>query len=316
MRIFTLGEAMVRLSPWAPGEGLSGAFLFRAFVGGSELNLACALSQLGHEAVWVSKLPDDPLGRRVLGLARSLGVDTSGVVLSQDAQIGVYFADPWSSLPEVVYVRRGSAFSTIGPEEVDWSLLGRSDWVHLTGITPALGEGPREAWLEALKRARASGKGISLDINYRSELWSEEEARRILAPEAKRAEVLFCSLEDAVFLFGAPSDPELACGHLKKALGAKVVALKAGEARAFAADEEGRVLSGPSFNVPVRDPIGAGDAFSAGFLHGFWEGGVKRGLEWGSALSALKCGALGDTFRFTEAEVRRLLEEGESGDGS
>jgi len=81
-------------------------------------------------------------------------------------------------------------------------------------------------------------------------------------------------------------------------------------------DEEGRVLSRPSFNVPVRDPIGAGDAFSAGFLHGFWEGGVKRGLEWGSALSALKCGALGDTFRFTEAEVRRLLEEGESGDGS
>jgi len=312
VRIFTLGEAMLRLSPSLPGEGLSEATLFRASVGGAELNVACALSQLGHRAVWASKLPDDPLGRRILSFARSFGVDVSGVVFCRGSQVGVYFADPWSSLPEVVYVRRGSAFSTIEPGEVDWSLLERSDWVHLTGITPALGEGPRATWEEALRRARAAGKGVSLDVNYRSKLWPPEEARRVLAPEAKRVDILLCSLEDARGLFGSPSDPEAACHHLKRALGARVVALTAGRMGAFATDESGEVRSAPRVEVEVRDPIGAGDAFSAGFLHGFWRGGVEEGLKWGGALAAIKCGLLGDVARFSTCEVEAMLE-GERG---
>lgn len=309
-RIFTLGEAMLRLSPSVPGEGLGEAPLFRAFIGGAELNVACSLSQLGHEPVWVSKLPHDPLGRRVLGFAKSFGVDVSGVVLSEGPQLGVYFADPWSSLPEVVYVRRSSAFSTLLVLEVNWSLLERSAWVHVTGITPALGEGPRTVFKEALKMAKALGKRVSLDVNYRSKLWPPEEARRVLAPEARRAEVLFCSLDDAVSLFGAPSEPERACQHLKKVLNPKVVALTAGREGAVVTDEEGRIHSCPPVEVEVRDPVGAGDAFCAGFLHGYWGGGVEEGLKWGSSLAALKCGVLGDVPRFTLRDVEALMGEG------
>ncbi len=312
MRLFTLGEALIRLSPSRAGERLSEAREFIPFVGGAELNLACILSQLGHQTFWVSKLPCDPLGERIIKFAQHFNVNTEGVVLSEGDQVGVYFADPHPPFAEVVYVRRSSAFSTLKPEEVDWSLLERSDWLHLTGITPALGEGPKRTWQEAFTRARALGKGFSLDLNYRSKLWPPQEARSFLEPYAKRAEVLICSLEDARRLFGAPKEPEEACAFLKRELGPKVVALTAGREGAWASKGEG-VRHHPPFEVEVRDPIGAGDAFSAGFLHGLWRGGVEEGLVYGSALAALKCATPGDVPSFSPEEVQAFIEGGGEG---
>ena len=159
----------MRLSP--PGaQRLDQARSFEIGVGGSELNVGCLLARLGRRVAWVSRLPEGPLGRIVDGEARRHGVDTRWVRWIADARLGLMFYEPG---PEprtslVMYDRKHSAASELGFEDAPWEMLIRSSaWLHLSGITPALGPSCRALVLQLAALAAAAGKPVSYDLNYR-----------------------------------------------------------------------------------------------------------------------------------------------------
>src|SRR5579862_6975429 len=139
--VVTFGETMLRLSP--PGFGrLEEAVTLDVRIGGSESNTAVALARLGLRSAWWSKLPANPLGRRIENEIRRWGVDTSGVIWDEDAgaRAGVYFLD-FGVAPrgiDVFYDRAASSASRLTAEEVTEARIAGARLLHLTGITPAL----------------------------------------------------------------------------------------------------------------------------------------------------------------------------------
>jgi 2-dehydro-3-deoxygluconokinase len=153
-RVVTFGELMLRLSP--PGqERLFQSPQLRTFFGGSEANVAASLAHFGERSDYVTRLPANPVGDAALAALRAEGVGTDGIVRGGD-RLGIYFVEPGADIRalKVVYDRAGSAFSGLDPAELDWdALLRGADWLHLSGITPALGEG----CAEAARRGRGPG---------------------------------------------------------------------------------------------------------------------------------------------------------------
>lgn len=207
--VVTLGETMVRFSP-PLGESLESAPVFHADPAGAESNVAVALARLGIKVGWISRVPDNPIGRRVVGQIRHHGVDTSRVIWASGQRMGTYYIEP-GRLPRAtiaIYDRSGSAFSHIDPDEVDWAYIRQANWLHLTGITPALGAGPCRTIKRAIEEATDSGATISFDVNYRAKLWSPEEAATILTPFLGQASIIQCAIRDATLLFGTPAAGE------------------------------------------------------------------------------------------------------------
>src|SRR5882762_4229865 len=150
-RMVAFGELLLRLSP--PGEQrLFESPELHTFFGGAEANVAVALSHLGLEADYVTRLPEGPLGDAALAALRREGVGTASI-LRGGARMGIYFVEPGADLRtmRVVYDRAGSALAQIDPGEIDWTrVLAGAAWFHSTGITPALGDGPAAALARAI----------------------------------------------------------------------------------------------------------------------------------------------------------------------
>lgn len=304
----TLGEVMIRLSPPSHAR-LEHAATMDVMVGGAEANVAVGMARLGMRAAWFSKLPDDPFGRRVAGELRRHGVDISRVVWVPEGRVGVYFYEQGASPrgSQVLYYRTGSTVTTLGEEEVDWPFLASARVVHLTGITPALGPGPRVLVLRAAREARAAGRLLSFDLNYRSRLWSPGEARRVAEALLPDVDVAFASLEDARTVFGMEGEAEAVATALRDRYRLPLLILTLGAEGAVAAAD---ALYRPSRRLPVQvvDPLGAGDAFAAGFLAGYLAGGIQQALDVGTAVAAAKVTTPGDFPCFSQEEVEGMLE--------
>lgn len=317
-RVVTLGEAMLRLSP--PGfHRLEQANSFDVKVGGGELNVAVGLARLGIEVAWVSKLPDNPLGRLVQNKAREHGVDTSQIVWAKDGRVGIYFlefgASPRAS--SVLYDRAGSAMSSLGPGEVDWSnVLAGCAVFHVSGITPALSERCAAATLEALNTAKRLGAKISFDINYRKKLWSPEQARACLEPMMELTDFLITTEEDTGIVFGIREKTyqEVAV-KLEERFGFEVVAITLREdisvlrnnwsAFAYAGKQ---FYESKRYECELIDRVGAGDSFTAGFLYGYLTGDVQKGVDYGAAYSAIKHSIPGDLNWATLEEIESQVK--------
>src|SRR5215212_3246027 len=185
--VVTAGETMVLGIPARPGR-LRHASSLELKIGGAESNLAIALSRLGISAGWVSFLGDDEPGRLVLDRIRGEGVDTSRVRRIQYHPTGLYLREQVGPAVRVYYYRRGSAASTMAPGAFDFGYLEGTTFLHLTGITPALSAECREFVLWA---AREGGTRVSFDVNYRSNLWSPEEARDLVEEMLPHTDLLF-----------------------------------------------------------------------------------------------------------------------------
>jgi 2-dehydro-3-deoxygluconokinase len=306
--VITLGETMLRFSA-PPGESLESAAEFRVDIGGAESNVAIALARLGLRVGWISRLPDNSLGRRVAGQVCRHNVDTSRVIWASDERLGTYYIDLGQSPrpSNVTYDRGDSAFSHIEPDEVDWAYVCQAEWLHLSGITPALGLGPRRVVERAIHEARKSEATVSFDVNYRSKLWSPVEASRTLTPVLSQVAVIQCAIRDAMALFGTTAVGEEAAHALYDQFRPQVVVVTEGRSGAVAYDgKEYCVASIPAITI---DPVGSGDAFAAGFIAGYREGGVAQGLAWGTALAALKRTYWGDIAWTNRDELQAVLDE-------
>ena len=308
-----IGEALVRLAPSA-GETLESAAVFTVHVGGAEANVCADLAHLGVATAWISRLPANPLGRRVAEAVRAAGVDTDGVLWAPEGSAGLMFLQPGAAprAGEVLYYRRQSAFASIDPDAVAWSRLDGARVVHLTGITPALGERPRDLVTRVVAEAKARQLLISFDVNYRATLWSPAAARETLGPLLSGLDIVFVNDRDARTVFEMRGAPDAVARALRDRLRCRVLVLTCGDAGAVAADAE-TVVRQPAFRADVVDRIGRGDAFAAGFLYGYLARGTSDGLRYGAALAALKQTYSGDFCRATTRDVEAVLRGDDGG---
>lgn len=320
--IACFGEVVMRVSV-PHGELPLQSARFDAHVGGAEANVAVALAALGHRAAMISAVPEGPIGEGVLRELRRHGVDVASV-LRPAGRMGLYYHLPGGPMrpAEVVYDRAGSAFAAVGPSDWDWdALLDGVGWLHVSGVTPALGPSSAEAVLEAVKRARAAGIGVSFDGNWRGRLWGRwhSDPAAILKPIVAHATVLFGNHRDAGLLLGREFSGEAedrrreaAVALLDNFPSLEYVASTAREilgpdvhritARIDTLDEGG--ASDPTIVAPVIDRVGTGDAFAAGVLDGLWMGkGLADAAKHGLALSALKHGLRGDVAPFSRGAI-------------
>lgn len=303
-----IGETLIRCTP-SGGETLESAPVFTAHVAGAESNVCANLARLGVATAWISRLPRNPLGRHIASAIRGRGVDTDGVLWAPDGRVGLIFVQPATGPRpgEVLYYRRDSAFAQIDPDAVEWDRLAGAGVVHLTGITPGLGEGPRRLVERSIEEARRRGARISFDVNYRATLWPPEAARATLEPLIRGLDIVFVNDRDARTVFGADGDPPSVAAALRGRFGCDVLVLTLGARGALAQDGAGPHQV-PAYPADVVDRIGRGDAFAAGFLYGSLRGSTADGLRAGVALAALKQTHPGDMCDATPDEVEALLQ--------
>jgi 2-dehydro-3-deoxygluconokinase len=317
--VVTFGEAMIRFTP--PGmQRLEQAHAYDVWVAGAELNVAVGLSRLGASAGWVSRLPDNALGRRVASHARANGVDTTGVDWAREGRLGLFFVEvgqpPRPSA--TLYDRDASAFAALDPAAFDWTaLLHGAQAFHASGITPAISQACEHATGEALRAARSAGCHTSYDLNFRGSLTTPADARRCLTRFAPTIDTLVASMGEVEAVFGFAGPPADVAARLRDALGiARVVVstridVQDGLQLRHSALADGKVLEGESPAFRTVDPLGGGDAFSAGFLLGLLEEGPRRGLEMAGAVAALKQSIPGDFAILVREEVEHLLDGGD-----
>jgi 2-dehydro-3-deoxygluconokinase len=303
--VVTAGETMVLGVPARPGR-LRHAASLELKVGGAESNVAIALSRLGVSAGWVSLLGDDEPGQLVLDRIRAEGVDTWQVRRTSNST-GLYLRETVGTQVRVYYYRKGSAASTMAPGAFDPGYLEGAEFLHLTGITPALSEECRAFTLWAAREARATGTLLSFDVNYRSKLWGPEEARAFVEEILPHVGLLLIGDEEALALWGR--DDEEFVRQLAASGPREVVLKRGGEGSLALVD--GRTITQPAFPVEDVDPVGAGDAFDAGYLAGhLWGLGAEERLRAANAMGALSVATLGDYEGLPDEEELRAFLEG------
>jgi 2-dehydro-3-deoxygluconokinase len=315
--IIAFGEAMVRLAP-PHFQRLEQARSLDVEIGGAELNAAVGCVRLGRSAAWVSALPDNPLGKLVANRVREAGVSDEFVRFTPEGRCGLYFlefgASPRAS--SILYDRKDSAISRVTPGTFDWPTIFRgAKWLHVTGITCALSAGAAATVSEAVCAARAADVRVSIDLNYRAKLWSREDAARVMGAILPQCEVLIASEADAQHLFGITGNDfaEVARGLVAR-FGVKTVVGTKREADlvwrnrfAAAGYSAGERYESAWYDVEIVDRLGAGDALAAGLVHGLLDGDLKKGVDYGAALGALKHTIPGDLPWVNADEVEAAL---------
>jgi 2-dehydro-3-deoxygluconokinase len=287
--VVTIGESMVAFR-WTGPMTLGSPLVAR--LAGAESNVAIALARLGHAVRWAGRVGEDAFGDLVLRELQAEGVDTSAARRDPGAPTGLMFAESRTAdVVRVEYRRAGSAGSRLEPADAEAALGPLPTVLHLTGITPALSGSAAAAVARAAQIASAAGVLVSMDVNYRSRLWTPAQASAALRPLVRHTRLLIAS-EDELGLL-ADGDEDEAVAEL---LGSGVtwVAVKRGAA--------GATLWGPSgsseaaaLSVTTVDVVGAGDAFSAGLISGLLDGvDDHAALTRANALGAVAVSTHGD----------------------
>ena len=297
-----VGETMVSFIP-ADGSGLEDAEKVSLDTAGAESNVAMYLAGHGLDARWVSRLGDDAFGRRVLHRVRAAGVDVSGVRTDPARPTGLLFKDPAEDgRTRVSYYRQGSAASAMERDVLDGDVMRTADVWHLTGITPALSASCRDLVEAALG---GDGPAVSFDVNHRPAVWREAPGV-LLHRLAQAADIVFVGLDEAQALWG---DGLREPGDVRALLPApRIVVVKDGASAATAFHGEDHTCV-PALAVDVVEPVGAGDAFAAGFLAGLLRGeSAERCLRSGHLTAACALSVTGDHGPLPDAaEIDRLL---------
>lgn len=333
-KVVTLGELMLRLS----SSGNSRLFQtdkLEVCFGGGEANVAVSLAHFGHDAYFVSKLPDNDIGETAVKALKSEDVHVDYIARGGE-RLGIYYLETGSSLrgSKVIYDRAHSAFaeSLLSDYQLEKALKGARVF-HFSGITPALSKTCAKLVEKACKIAKRMGILVSCDLNYRKKLWSKAEAQEVMKPLMAYVDICIGNEEDAEACLGYRPDSDVLKGktdaegykdifmRMQQDFHFKVVASTLRES--YSASHNGwkallfdgkRFYESKHYDIePIVDRVGAGDSFSAGLLHGLLSfDDTQKALEFAVAASALKHTIPGDFNRVSESEVLNLM----NGDGS
>ena len=308
--LVTLGETMGLVAARGTGAFAVGSAATISF-GGAESNVAIGVSRLGHAAAWIGRLGDDPVGSLVRNALRAEGVDVSQVRLEAEVSTGLMLREHRTAdRVRVSYYRRGLAGSRIGPDDVDAALVGSARVLHISGITPALSASARAAVHRAVEVAREAGVLVSFDLNYRAALWPPHEAGAEMRTLVGLSDVVFAGEDEAALVVGEGTPEQLA--KQLAAAGPAEVILKLGEAGAHAVIG-GDVLVSPALAVSAVDPVGAGDAFVAGYLSGLLDGlPPAERLRRGNVCGAFSVSVAGDWEGLPRRHELGMLDSAEN----
>ncbi len=306
--ILGYGEPLIRLSPERFKTFLK-SDCWNAEIGGAEANVLVGCSLLGLKTQLISALPDNFLGHKVMRELMKFGVGIDYLKLLKRGRMGFYFLEFAHRMRggEVLYDREGSAFSLweIGDKEL--SVLSQASLLHLTGITPPLSQ-VCATNVKKILLSKPPSLRVSFDLNYRSKLWSPQECLKFVKEIAKYVDIMFVKREELGSIFGCRShsiweDLEM----LRGLIGDKVYVVTAAEEGCFVSAGNLQIHQ-PAFAAETVDPIGAGDAFVAGFLYAYITGrSLKEAAIWGNAMASLKLGVVGDIPAFDRSFVERLI---------
>jgi len=306
--LVTFGEALLRLSP-PRGDRLETADSFDVHVGGSESNVAATASNLGLDAVWLSKLPDTPLGRRVVRELRGHGVRV-GVSWADDGRVGTYYLEHGRRPrePNVVYDRDDSAVTTAEASDLPLAIVRDAETCYVSGVTPALSPTLRETTATVLNLAAESGTRTVFDLNYRSTLWGPEEARAVYESLFPAVDVLVVAERDTERVLGREGPAVERANGLAAEYDFDTVVMTRGEHGALAL-HGGEVQEQDAVGSETYDEAGAGDAFVGGFLAERHAGGsVAEALEYATATAALERTLDGDAAVVARDDVESVVD--------
>ncbi|KKI92779.1 2-dehydro-3-deoxygluconokinase [Bacillus sp. SA1-12] len=266
MDVLSIGETMVVFSPEEEGP-MRYASNYRARVAGAETNTLIGLARLGHMTGWISKLGDDEFGHKIQSFVRGEGVDVSQVKLSEKAETGIFFKEKVKDdLTRVHYYRKGSAASLMDMSDINMGYVEQFNYLYVTGITPALSESCRSMIITLMEKAKQAGIIIIFDPNLRKKLWEEQVARDTLLRMISLSDIVLPGITEGAFLF--EEEDEVLIAQKILSLGAKKVVVKLGEKGAYYQSETESGYAHAVKTVIVKDPVGAGDGFAAGFISG------------------------------------------------
>jgi 2-dehydro-3-deoxygluconokinase len=255
--VLCLGETMALFVPGEPGPVDQVRTWIRTF-GGAESNVACNLAMLGLRAGWVSAVGQDAFGKALVTAVESAGVDVSAVIVDPDRPTGIYIKESDAAGSPVRYYRKGSAASGMGPSLVD-ELDLNVRVLHLTGITAALSDSCLDLMRALFAAPRLTHK-LSFDLNWRPTLWTSRDPS-VLRDLANAADIVLAGDDETLDVWGT-SDP----AEIRRILpGPSTLVIKHGS-RGATLVENGDQVFQPALRVDVVEPVGAGDAFAAGFL--------------------------------------------------
>ena len=334
-KVVCFGEIMLRLSP--PGYlRFEQASSFDVVYGGGEANVAVSLANYGLDTCFVTKVPANPIGQAAINEMRRYGVDTRCMQKGGE-RLGIYFLEKGASQrpSKVIYDRKFSAISQAKKTDFDWqTIFSGADWFHFTGITPALGDNVAEAVSDACKAAKVAGLTVSCDLNYRKNLWSSEDAGRVMARFMPHVDVCIANEEDAEKVFGITSAGSDITGGVLSVDGYKAAARQLKDRFRFqvvaitlrgsisASDnnwaamlyKDGEYAFSRSYPIHIVDRVGGGDAFAAGLIYALLSNyGDRDALEFATAASCLKHSIEGDAHHVTIDEVKALMAGEASG---
>ncbi len=280
--LFTVGESLALLV--APRGRLAQQSALALRVGGAESNVAIAVARLGAAATWCGRIGDDGFGELVLTTLRGQGVLVRSIPDSVSTSLMVK-EQRSAAVTRVTYYRASGPGSRLRPADLPERDIVAAGVLHLTGITPALSNSALETVHAAIDIALAHRVPVSFDVNYRSALWPADTARNVLLDIVRRVQVVFAGEDEAALLLGEVAHPSEAARGIAE-FGASEVLIKRGAHGVLAWDG---AVERDMRAVPViaMDPVGAGDAFAAGYLAEKLAGETaERAL-----LTAVHCGA-------------------------
>jgi len=327
-KVVTLGEIMLRLST-GTGMLLRQANQLSVHYGGAEANVAVSLSHFGYESYFVSKIPVNSLGRAVERHLASHGVHTD-FLLKGGERLGSYYVEEGvgERSSQVTYDRRYSSFSQLKNDEVEIEgILQGVSLIHITGITLALSPVLRELVLQIFIKAKEMGVLVSFDFNYRSKLWSHQEAAVAIKPLMPYIDICFCGELDAVHLLGIEpaegsiSQEERLISYYREIseMFPNIQYMSSTSRTVISASSNklqgnffigGKLYQSKVHHLePIVERIGGGDSYAAGILWGILEGfPAQKIIAFATAASALKHTIQGDCSSFSNEEVMQFAQ--------
>ena len=327
MKVITLGEILLRLST-AEDVRLKSTKEFRVCYGGAEANVGVSLAHFGHDVSVATVLPqDNPLNDAVSSRLRMNGINTN-LVATEYGRLGTYFLEQGNAgrASRVTYDRLYSSISVLN--ELCWNLdeiFIDTDLLHISGILPALSK-KWQAWtVEVVRKAKEYGCYVSFDMNYRSKLWSYEEAYPCFQQILPYVDILSAGRLDAIhFLKVASEDEDVSLEEIYMRVQGKypnikvlystkrnVISTSCNELQGFFIGEDGVFVESKLYDInPIIDRVGGGDAFAAGILNGVLKGWDSQQIvDFGTASSVLKHTVFGDWNPFDENEVFEFMNQ-------
>lgn len=337
MKVLTLGEIMLRLKT-PEHERFFQTPRFEATFGGGEANVSVSLSNYDMPSEFLTVLPDNVIGDECVRELRKFGVGTDKI-LRGEGRMGIYYLESGANQrpSKVVYDRSYSSMSLATVDMFDWDkVFSDVDWLHITGITPAISQSAADISIRALEEAKKRGVTVSCDLNYRKNLWKYGvTADKIMTKLASLTDVIIANEEDCQKSLGIALDVEVEGGKLDttkyKLLSDKVLELYPNASKiaitlreSHSADHNGWsacINNRDEFYVSrkyeitdIVDRVGGGDSFAGGLIYGLRTyDDDKKALEFAVAASCLKHSISGDFNRVSVKEVETLMNGDASG---